>query len=123
MKLARHNVNAIGAMLILALFATNLAVGSLHLCFDGQEPPVTLHALSDTLLHGDGGPDHVDRDVEAAKATPVKLLWHGVDLAPLVSLLVLQALPLLTHAQNNYDSPIGRSNLSFVRPRLRAPPL
>lgn len=123
MSLSRHNITLLVAMLSGALLLTNAGVGYLHLCFDGQEPPVTLHLVGDALHANGNANSHSDQDVDPAKAAPVKLLWQGIDMPAAAMAFALQ-LPFQRSRAFERSGLLLRpsSATSYLRPYLRAPP-
>lgn len=93
-----------------------------HFCFDGQEPPVSvhMHMLGDHPEHHADG-DHQDADVDLLQSAIAKLtkLDQGLILLAVVALLlVFQPAPILV---SRY-SPFVPLHIPFARPLLRAPP-
>ena len=94
-----------------------------HLCFDGQEPPVSvhMHVMDDHPDHGIAE-THVDADVELGQFSLAKLI--KIDLPLLIAIAFLStflfkqlAVFVSRHGQ------IFSSRLIGLRPPLRAPPL
>lgn len=93
-----------------------------HFCFDGQEPPVSvhMHMLGDHPEHH-ADEDHQDADVDLLQSAIAKLtkLDQGLILLAVVALLlVIQTRPVLI---SRY-SPFVPTLIPFARPPLRAPP-
>ncbi|PUA27877.1 MAG: hypothetical protein B0W54_15260 [Cellvibrio sp. 79] len=93
-----------------------------HFCFDGQEPPVSvhMHMLGDHPEHH-ADEDHQDADVDllqSAIAKLTKLDQSLILLAVVALLLVTQARPVLI----SRCSPFVPTLIPFARPPLRAPP-
>lgn len=93
-----------------------------HFCFDGQEPPVSVHInmLGDHPGHH-ADEQHQDADLDllqSAIAKLSKLDQHLILLAVIALLLVFQPRPLLV---NRYV-PFVPIHIPFARPPLRAPP-
>lgn len=92
-----------------------------HLCFDGQEPPVSIQFdVLDTLSHP--GDDHLqDVDID-----PVKQLYAKLFKVDLPFLLIIGCLFALVFVQKTqylsaqFFFPV--LNFFKVRPPLRAPP-
>ncbi len=94
-----------------------------HFCFDGQEPPVSvhMHMLGDHPEHH-ADEDHQDADVDllqSAIAKLTKLDQSLILLTVITLLLVLQRTQVLV---SHYSSFIP-AHIPFARPLLRAPPL
>jgi hypothetical protein len=125
----------ISAVAVLFAGITN-AHAHVHLCFDGQEPPASVH-LSGTSGHHDGvrpadqidgfghyagDADHDDVDLDLANPALAKTVKHdvtalapawfnGAPIAPSTSEIVPFAL----------DRPIASAR-TYLHPPLRAPP-
>jgi len=99
----------------------------LHLCFDGQEAPQTLHVVDDVANHHNGGAGqstHTDTDVDAVDVGMTKKVSHTGDAVPLrLASLILFLLPpgrrigTLAAVQD----PPPRHPYLFL-PQLRGPP-
>lgn len=113
---------------VLAVLAVRLTDTHLHLCFDGQEAPTSVH-LADASVHHDedhdGGTGHADKDVDPFVGTLVK---SDDDSQPLFALLVstLLTIELLApdHAVPAFDleTPLATNPPFYLRPPLRGPP-
>ena len=93
-----------------------------HLCFDGQEPPMTVHmdALSEHLQH-DSSEQHVDADVDLSQFLIVKIV--KVDLPWLIAAALLLVLFFKQPASFvTFYVRVFSSRLIGLRPPLRAPP-
>jgi hypothetical protein len=114
------------SLLSVALSLVWLGGARLHLCFDGLEPPVTLHHLADVGAHPDHhspGQDHSGSDVEFVA---------GLRGAPKNGADALAISPSGAHASAGVwsrafvrwaNAPSGvRTTLRFRQPPLRAPP-
>ena len=93
-----------------------------HFCFDGQEPPVSvhMHMLGDHPEHHDDEA-HQDADVDllqSAIAKLTKLDQSLLLLAVVALLLVFQRTPILV----SHYSPFVPVHIPFSLPLLRAPP-
>jgi hypothetical protein len=116
-----HKTLAFVALIVWLIASWSGAHG--HLCFDGQEPPVTVHMemLGDHPEHG-SDEQHVDADVELSQPLLAKLT--KIDLPLLIAAALLLAMwfekiPLVT---SRY-SPSYSSRRTGLRPPLRAPPV
>lgn len=93
-----------------------------HFCFDGQEPPVSvhLHMLGDHPDHHDDEV-HQDADVDLLQSAIAKLskLDQTLILLAVVALLLV-ILPRQLLASRY--SPFVPTHIPFARPMLRAPP-
>lgn len=114
-------------LLALVLVVARMGDAHLHLCFDGQEAPATVH-VSEGATHHDAATDsqdHNDKDVDAygevvAKKSGDTDSW-ALAAVFLLLLLLPQARALLQAAAQTPPSAF-RLPL-FFRPPLRAPPL
>lgn len=112
-------------VLALALFAARSADAHIHMCLDGQEPPVSVHVTDDGVHHDDapGLQAHNDKDVkivsdagtkksEASDTLVFAALWSLVDRIPFFS------------ADPPQDTALApaRAVRSHLRPPLRGPP-
>jgi hypothetical protein len=92
-----------------------------HFCFDGQEPPVSvhMHMLGDHPVHH-ADEDHQDADVDLLQSAiaKVKLDQSLILLAVVALLLISKPVQVLV---SRY-SPFIPTHTPFVRPLLRAPP-
>ena len=94
-----------------------------HFCFDGQEPPVSvhMHALSDHPDHHADG-EHQDADMDLLQSAIAKLskLDQSFILLAVVALLLIQQ--PRQQAVSRYSTFIP-TRIPFAHPPLRAPPL
>ncbi len=95
-----------------------------HLCFDGQEPPVSVHMemMGEHADHHATDEQHVDADVDLSQPFLAKLT--KIDLP----LLITAALLLAVLFQKNSIlvfrySPTYSTRRAGLRPPLRAPPV
>lgn len=112
-------------LLSVTLLFTRIADSHLHLCFDGGEPPVSLHTLDGDAHHDAEDTTHNDQDIELPGATLAKVFSYLADavllftcLTCLIVLLIPQRAPLCF-----YRCLFTQSNLRLLRPPLRGPPL
>lgn len=116
------------SIVLLAVLVTRLGGVHLHLCFDGNEAPATLHA-PDTADHAhshhhmDG--QQADKDLDVLGAMLVKKSGGSADLPALLAVCLVLLL-LLPHARGQW--PAAASHFVFpqfllLRPPLRGPPL
>lgn len=95
-----------------------------HFCFDGKEPPVSVHVNLEAHGPHDHHPDekHMDADVDlsqlaiakVSKIDPILLLIAVVTLLFQYSSLRLFA---------SHHERLVATSPAFLRPRLRAPPI
>jgi hypothetical protein len=101
-------------LVCVALLVARIGGAHLHLCFDGSEPPASLHVL-DVGLHSGVSADseHHDYDLMLGEQTLAKYGDHEIDLPALLltALVLLLVVPLARRAA------IVRS----PAPRVRAP--
>ena len=113
------------AFIALALWLlSNWAGAHGHFCFDGQEPPISVHMHLDGHEVHDHHPDevHQDADIELPQSALAKLSKIDLGLVLLAALaLLLLILPasIFTKAYRRFYPPPSL----YWRPLLRAPPL
>lgn len=115
-------------MLLCAALLLMRSGAHLHLCFDGSEPPVTVHGNDYGQHHIDAGVDaaHQDADVLIAGSAMTRSDNTGVDSVPV---FLVAALLLWIFSQT--FNPFGLVSRRIVvhllprysRPPLRGPPL
>ncbi len=93
-----------------------------HFCFDGQEPPVSLHVdmLGGHTVHGHGDA-HQDIDIEQSQSVLSKTFKLDLFLPVFLALVVILQTRGTTFTIQSITSPRIRHNVG-VRPPLRAPP-
>lgn len=122
------------AVLVLCVFVVTLRLlgAHAHLCFDGREPPVTLH-ITDAIdaHHADEASSglsasHDDLDVGVASDLLLKRIEASFDMVVLFTafFLLLAFMPASRHAPVRRDDPppAPAAALPHFRPPLRAPP-
>ncbi len=114
------------AILCIAVIVLRVGGTHLHLCFDGDEPPVSLHVADSGIHHLDEpAGDHSDREVTPGADALVKKSsnsFDGLALALLCALLLFMA----TRGQPVSTSrrvPVLLPFRPHLRPPLRGPPL
>jgi hypothetical protein len=114
-------------LLLCGIMLSGRAAGiHLHLCFDGSEPPASVH-FEDAGHHGEHHADeeHQDLDLSLAFEAIAKAVKQGLDLPVflLAALLLLPPLVRTTLRRGLPEPPAGAfpSRLS-LRPPLRGPP-
>ena len=117
-----HRKTFVYAALLFWLFASASGMHG-HYCFDGLEPPVSVHfdVLNDHDDHIDTVA-HKDIDTKPAQSTALKIL--SIDLTCLAVALLL-AIVWLVLRNTQYPlavTPLTKSLLTGLRPPLRAPP-
>lgn len=115
------------ALLCLALVVVRANGAHLHLCFDGTEPPVSLH-MADAGQHHENsgtGETHQDADVPVAGDALAKIFKLKLGDLPLILLAAAILLSLLLSP----DRPIALRRIGIapltlrgLRPPLRGPP-
>jgi hypothetical protein len=120
------------AIVSLAIVAMPVNGAHLHLCFDGGEPPATVHSMQDGGVHhedgGDGAADsvHHDLDVSIPSSALVKKFKGSGDLPALIAAaFVLFRVPAVDAAVPAPDRAAMRVPRPLVRilPPSRAPPV
>lgn len=95
-----------------------------HYCFDGQEPPISIHLDNvDTHEGHDVNSAHVDMDIDLSQSVVAKLLKFDATLALLlVAMFVLLALPRAPFFSSISQACHPRRVVG-LRPPPRAPPV
>ena len=109
-------------LLLIWLFASLSGMHG-HYCFDGQEPPVSVHFdLLDNQDHGDAEAGHKDFDSKPMSMTFLKLL--SLDLPFFAAALLLLIIWPVIRGQNftYFNTPSAWLSITGLRPPLRAPP-
>jgi hypothetical protein len=122
--LVNKNVHALICWMLLSfwLLASCVSVHA-HVCFDGQEPPVSIH-LQMVDGHDDHHPQevHDDQDIELqqwviAKITKLDFFLPLLIAVTLLLLLITAFKPFFIYSNFYLQSPSG------LRPSVRAPPV
>ena len=98
----------------------------LHLCFDGQEPPATLHLVDSGLEHSPGlaSLQHQDEEVDIGLASLLKKSLSALDIPPVAYAAFVR--PLESRSQLVLRSGHGRGpsfiDVTRLLPPLRGPP-
>lgn len=110
------------AILLMWLFASTSKMHG-HFCFDGMEPPVSVHfdVISTDAEHQSYG--HKDVDTKPGQIEAIKV--SSPDLLCLAALLLLVfVLPLIRgHKYRLSNTPFSWLSVTGLRPPLRAPPV
>lgn len=119
---------------LLAMLILRMTGAHEHFCFDGMEPPVSIHFNDDAGMHDtDAGSSqltadqpHTDVDVSLLGEALVKKLDANLDLPAIVSsiLFVLFVVSAVVVGTPNRHNPLLRLSAAraHIRPQLRAPP-
>lgn len=116
------------AMLCIMLLSARVGGAHLHLCLDGQESPVSVHAVDDGLDHHQpsASAPHHDQDISLAADALAKSTKLKVELPPMLLAVLLSLLLLVSHTV----APILRRRFKLTTtavtdllPPLRGPPL
>jgi hypothetical protein len=123
----RFRAQSKALLVLLCIFVVMMRVSGahMHLCFDGSEPPATLHMDNDQGLHHTNDRSHSDADV-SLDDTLVKKFDLGFDSQVLLAtlFLLIAIVPLVTLSRIRFDLlPHLHSQRAFIRPPLRGPPL
>jgi hypothetical protein len=115
------------ALLAVSLLVTRIGGMHLHLCLDGGEAPVAMHAADGGIHHGDeqAVPSHNDRDVDLADASFGKI---GSDDAGGALLWAYVAFVFIRTPRSSRRVPVHsvatpKNSQYFLVPPLRGPPL
>jgi hypothetical protein len=120
----RSWIVALGALLLVA----RLGSDHVHLCFDGSEPPATVHGIDSGIHHEEGaghddGIEHVDGEVQLPGFTAGKAKSAQADsgfVAPtLWRLVAIRPAAAVRVAEPALPEPTTRP---FLRPPTRGPP-
>jgi hypothetical protein len=111
--------------LLVAALLVRFSGVHLHLCYDGQEPPASLH-VADAGLHDDHDTGPVEhRDVDVQLESGFLKSWKlGVDLPAILDTRALAPIIRETawRVVARTDPPSPRAWHDFARPPQRAPP-
>lgn len=120
LRFFRQHKHALVIWVLLIWLLTSIASIHAHLCFDGEESPVTFH-FSDLEIDSHHTIDH---DVDIAQVKSLQSKFFKVDLTlPLLIFLCLY-LPLMRQTFNPVWSLHALpSRWAHLRPPLRAPPV
>jgi hypothetical protein len=119
---AVRNLKLSIVLLCVAVVALRIGGTHLHLCFDGSEPPLSLH-LADSGQHHAGGAataPHTDQDVSIGSEALVKKTSAGLDFAALAFAFTL-LLFFLPRVRSPLPAFFVPPRLSPARARLRPP--
>ena len=109
-----------GVLLLLQVSGAHL-----HLCFDGQEPPVSLHVLDSGPEHFPGAAysQHQDEELESGLASLVKKSLSDIDSPPLTSAsVVLNGTSSKSLLEVWWDDSPVPNSITRLLPPLRGPP-
>ncbi|WP_331344207.1 hypothetical protein [Cellvibrio sp. UBA7661] len=94
-----------------------------HFCFDGQEPPISVHMHLDGHEAHDHHPDEVHQDADIELGTSVLAKLGKIDLGLiLLAAVALGLLVLPARFGIGFYQPFHFSFPLYTRPPLRAPP-
>ena len=133
MRRLSPTIRAYLLLLGLAILAMPSQSGHLHFCFDGQEPPVSVHMDDMGVPHTQHelSNPHSDAELSLTNNVVIKKIEGGLDVpikffAATLILLTLSFICTSGGLQipRTRRSPIAFTSISFAfRPPLRAPPL
>jgi hypothetical protein len=112
---------------VLAVLTVRASDTHLHFCYDGQEPPTTVHS-ADASVHDDeqhDGEEHADKDFDPFVGLLLKQGSSDADLAlPTYVVAAVLLLPPVTHIVSAVSDslPPHASPPFHLRPPLRGPP-
>lgn len=121
-NILQHKTLAFVALIIWLVASWSGAHG--HLCFDGQEPPVSVHMemMSEHADHHAIDEQHVDADVDLSQPFLAKLTKIDLPLLIVAAILLAVLLGKTSVAISRY-SPTYSSRRTGLHPPLRAPPV
>ena len=120
-NISRHKTLAFLALIIWLTASLSGAHG--HLCFDGQEPPISIHMemLGEHIEH-DSSMQHVGADIDIGEPALAKLI--KMDLPLIIAAAMLLALLFKTRiAFITLYRTFCLHRVTGIRPPLRAPPV
>ena len=119
---AVRNLKLLTVLVCVAVVALRIGGSHLHLCFDGGEPPLSLHLADSGQHHGDEAATapHSDQDVSIGSEALVKKSSAVLDLAALAFAFAL-LLFFLPRVRDPLPAFFAPPRLSPARTRLRPP--
>ncbi|RYZ88467.1 MAG: hypothetical protein EOO68_26415 [Moraxellaceae bacterium] len=120
-RILNHKTLAFATLIIWLLASWSGAHG--HMCFDGQEPPITVHIhVSGEHADHDSSQNHLDADVDIGQSAPTNFfkIDFSILLAVAFSLAIRSIKPLRIIVDYICNIPF---RLMGLRPPLRAPPV
>jgi hypothetical protein len=116
----------LAALAVLFAGLTN-AHSHVHYCFDGQEPPASVHLVDgsdhdhDVRGHDTDGTEHDDLDLDVPNQALAKAVKHDLPaITPHVYMVAFESSPRGALA-DSVDTPPA-PNPRYAHPQLRAPP-
>jgi hypothetical protein len=120
------------ALLCVAVIVLRIGGAHLHLCFDGGEPPISMHLGDSGVHHADeaashesAGDGHADRDVGIGADALVKKPSGSLEIPVLAVLfgLLLSYVVRRRDVLPDFTPPLQLSPVrAHLRPPLRGPP-
>lgn len=123
---SHYKILAFAALFFWLITGLNGAHG--HFCFDGQEPPVSLHLgvaaehqeHEHHELHDESEQQHLDMDVDFSQSLMVKFFKYDLPILVITALVLLVC--LLPARLLIIHQPIIICRIFTLHPPLRAPP-
>jgi hypothetical protein len=115
----------VALLLSAVLLLLQVSGAHLHLCFDGQEPLVSLHVLDSGPEHFPGAAysQHQDEELESGLASLVKKSLSDIDCPPLPSAaVVLHGASSQSLAKIRWDDSWVPNSITRLLPPSRGPP-
>ena len=115
-------------LLVMAFIVVPIGGAHLHLCFDGQEPAVSMHVSDGEAHHSRAqiSQSHEDMDLSAVGEVAAKKFERNLDLAALLAVTIVLLLrwdavdvSILQFASSPAHSP----SIFSLLPPLRGPPV
>jgi hypothetical protein len=103
----------------IALLAVRIGGAHLHLCFDGSEPPISVHVGELSAQDEHGGIHHADKDLNLVDSGVAKVFVQVLAAPALIAALVVLCLHIVARSipVSTYAPPLFR----FIPQRFSAP--
>lgn len=125
MLLSAPHIKRIAIVVLLAFLGVRMSDAHLHVCLDGQEPPLTVHTSDGSVHHDEHHheeSEHNDRDVELNEAALFKVSSDADVFLPVIAFFLLPIILETKRVAANLERPPTLRPVSKLRPPLRGPP-
>jgi len=121
-NILHHKTWAFVALIIWLIASWSGAHG--HLCFDGQEPPVSVHMemTDEHADHHEADEQHVDADVDLSQPLLAKLTKIDLPLLIAAAILLAMLFEIISIIFSRYSQHYSPRHAGLPPP-LRAPPV